>query len=267
MKHTVATPYFFLIIFFTTNIFAHQDQEERIKFWKEYYNPQMEVTQEKIPEIKITLHKIGPFYQLHTDVKNFKFTPDRDMKDNNAWTGYGKLYINGKFITRVYNNIIFLKSIPIGQNEIKVILSSNMDHDIAMNKKLISDQIDIRFPDYNFAEARAHSYDLFIMCEFSDEGKARTQKLASYGLNANESSEYLQCTRDSNDVIKPFVKEMSKAQKAQFKIVMEILEKRINLWKSFENNQISLSKARDKNQLLEEDIDKHMQETMRKIER
>ena len=51
-------------------------------------------------------------------------------------TGYGKLYINGKFITRVYNNIIFLKSIPIGQNEIKVIISSNMDHDIAMNKKL-----------------------------------------------------------------------------------------------------------------------------------
>ena len=53
-------------------------------------------------------------------MENFKFTPERDMKDNNPWTGYGKLYMNGKFITRVYNKRLFLKSLPVGNNEIKV---------------------------------------------------------------------------------------------------------------------------------------------------
>lgn len=265
MKYIKTLSYLSLLIFFTANVSSHQDQDSRIKFWKEYYNPQVEVTQEKIPDVKIILHKIGPFYQLETNVQNFKFTPDRDMKDNNPWTGYGKLYINGKFVTRIYNKITFLKSIPIGQNEIKVILSSNMDHDVAINKKLIFDQIDIRFPDYNFAEARAYHYDLFIKCEFSDKGKARTKKLAAKGLSASESSEYLQCTLDSNDVIKPFVKDMSKVQKAHFNITMDTLAKRINLWKSFEKNQISLSEAREGNKLLDESSDEKMQAKMKEF--
>lgn len=255
MKLRKTILYFFLLTFFSGMTFAHKDQEERIKFWKEYYNPKVEVTQEKVPEIKINLQKIGPFFQLHTKLKNFKFTPDRDMKDNNTWTGYGKLYINGKFITRIYNSPIFLKSIPEGNNEIKVILSSNMDHDLSIKKKLISDQIYMRFPEYNFAEARAEAHGLFVQCEFSEEGKARTKKLAAIGLKAFESSEYLQCEYNSNKSIEPFIGEMTKAQKGHYDIVNSSLKKRIRLWKAYESKEININEAREKSLILVNDID------------
>ena len=51
MKLRKTILYFFLLTFFSGMTFAHKDQEERIKFWKEYYNPKVEVTQEKVPEI------------------------------------------------------------------------------------------------------------------------------------------------------------------------------------------------------------------------
>jgi len=254
----------FSLILFSTVILAdgpmERTQEERIKFWKEYYNPKVEATQDKAPEIKITLHKIGPFFQLQTHVQNFKFTPERDMKDNNTWTGYGKLYINRNFITRVYNERLFLKSIPEGDNEIKVILSSNMDHDVAKNGKLISDQIYMRFPEYNFSEARAHAHNLFTQCEFSNKGQIRTKKLASKGLTASESSEYLQCTYDSNISIDSFANEMSKIQRAHYDIVNATLKNRINLWKAYEKNEISLSNAREKNLELVSSVETKMEQ-------
>jgi len=255
---------FFSLILFSTVILAdgpmERTQEERIKFWKEYYNPKIEATQNKAPKIKITLHKIGPFFQLQTRVQNFKFTPERDMKDNNTLTGYGKLYINSNFITRVYNERLFLKSIPEGDNEIKVILSSNMDHDVAKNGKLISDQIYMRFPEYNFSEARAHAHNLFTQCEFSNKGQIRTKKLALKGLKASESSEYLQCTYDSNISIDSFINEMSKIQRAHYNIVNTTLKNRINLWKAYEKNEISLSNAREKNLELVSSIETKMEQ-------
>ena len=251
-----------LFLFFSANIFSNEGQEARIKFWKEYYNPKVEVSHDKIPKIRITLHKIGPFFQLQTDIKNFKFTPERDMKDNNSWTGYGKLYINGKFITRIYDERLFLKSLPEGNNEIKVILSTNMDHDIALNKELISDQIYMRFPEYNFAEARAYAFDLFAKCEFSDEGKERTKKLALNGLKSTESSEYIRCTYDSNKSIEPFINEMTIMQKAHYDIVMLTMKERISLWESYENNEIDLDQTRQENLALENDIDVKMKKVM-----
>jgi hypothetical protein len=254
---------FFLILFSTVALAdgpMERTQEERIKFWKEYYNPKVEVTQDKAPEIKITLHKVGPFFQLQSQIKNFKFTPERDMKDNNARTGYGKLYINKNFITRVYNERLFLKSIPEGDNEIKVILSSNMDHDVAKNGELISDQIYMRFPEYNFSEARAHAHGLFTQCEFSNEGQIRTKKLASMGLKASESSEYLKCTYDSNKSIDSFTNEMSKIQRAHYEIVNTTLENRISLWKSYEMNEINLSDARKKDLELVNGIETKMEQ-------
>ena len=184
------------------------------------------------------------------------------MKDNNSWTGYGKLYMNGKFITRVYNKRLFLKSLPVGNNEIRVILSSNMDHDVALNKELVSDQIYMRFPEYNFAEARAEAQNLFTQCEFSDNGKARTKALAAKGLKASESSEYLQCTYDSNKSIEPFTKEMTKGQKGHYDIVNATLEERIGLWKSYENKEININEARKKNLVMENSVDVKMKELM-----
>ena len=59
---------------------AHDGQDERIKYWKNYYHPKLEVVRQEIPSVKISLKKIGPFFQLQTQVKNFKITPDQDQK-------------------------------------------------------------------------------------------------------------------------------------------------------------------------------------------
>ena len=63
-------------------VHSHDDNESRIKFWKEYYNPKVEVTSRKVPTIDISLIKNNPFYQIKTSVKNFNFTPEKNMKNN-----------------------------------------------------------------------------------------------------------------------------------------------------------------------------------------
>ena len=131
--------YFLILLLLPITSIAHDDKDDRIKFWKEYYHPKLEVHQNNIPEIKISLNKIGPFFQLQSKVINFTLTPEQDLKNNNSWTGYGKLFINGIYTTRVYSEYLFLKEVPVGNNEIKVILISNMDVDIAHNSKIISD--------------------------------------------------------------------------------------------------------------------------------
>ena len=72
--------YLFFLILLPIITYSHDGQEERLKFWKDYYNPKLEVVQQDVPEIKIILNKIGPFFQLETNVKNFTLTPDQDLK-------------------------------------------------------------------------------------------------------------------------------------------------------------------------------------------
>ena len=71
-----------ILIISITSAYAHEDNEERIKFWKEYYNPKVEVKNQNIPSVKITLIKNKPFYQVRTQVKNFTFTPEKNMENN-----------------------------------------------------------------------------------------------------------------------------------------------------------------------------------------
>ena len=52
------------------------------------------------------------------------------MKNNLPTEGYGKLFINGEYVSRIYSQYHFIKILPVGVNEIKVILSTNLDHDI-----------------------------------------------------------------------------------------------------------------------------------------
>ena len=252
-----------IIIFLLHSIvFSHEGQDERIEFWKNYYNPKLEVQQEKIPEIDIKLHKIGPFFQLQTIVKNFTLTPDQDLKNDNTWTGYGKLFINGEYVTRIYNEFLFIRDMPVGNNEIRVVLSSNMDKDIAYKNNLIDDLISYRFPEYNFAEARSKAYNLSIQCEFSEEGIARREKLSLQGMTVFESSKYYTCRQNSQKPLVPFKEEMSKAQLAHFEAVMSSIAKRITLWKKYEENNISLSKARQEDEIIEDSIDIEMRKKL-----
>ena len=38
-----------ILIISITSAYAHEDNEERIKFWKEYYNPKVEVSEQNTP--------------------------------------------------------------------------------------------------------------------------------------------------------------------------------------------------------------------------
>jgi hypothetical protein len=53
-----------------STVHSHDDNESRIKFWKEYYNPKVEVTSREVPTIDISLIKNNPFYQIKTTVEN-----------------------------------------------------------------------------------------------------------------------------------------------------------------------------------------------------
>ena len=247
--------YFLILLLLPITLIAHDDQDDRIKFWKEYYNPKIEVHQDNIPKIKISLNKIGPFFQLQSKVTNFTLTPSQDLKNNNSWTGYGKLFINGIYTTRIYSEYLFLKEVPIGNNEIKVILSSNMDIDIAYNSKIISDSIIFQFPEYNFSEARSKAYGLSIQCEFSDKGLVARDELSRKGLSLSESSSYLKCQHDSQkNTLDSFKSEMTGFQLLTYELRLNSLSKRFLVWKDFEDDNISLSAARKKSDLIQKDM-------------
>ncbi|MBT5644187.1 MAG: hypothetical protein HOJ42_03505 [Gammaproteobacteria bacterium] len=259
-KNSPYLKYFLALLLLPIISIAHDDQDDRIKFWKEYYNPKLEVHQRDIPEIKISLNKIGPFFQLQSKVKNFTLTPDQDLKNNNSWTGYGKLFINGVYVTRIYNEYLFLKDVPVGNNEFKVILSSNMDVDIAHNNKIISDTIIFQFPAYSYAEARSKAYGLSIQCEFSDKGLAARDTLSRKGMSLSESSLYLQCRHDSQkSTLDSFQGEMTRFQLLIHQLTLDSFFKRSLIWKDYEDNIISLSVAREKSNLIEKNIEIEIQ--------
>ena len=258
-----------LVIIVAPNIvFSHEDNASRVEFWKKYYNPKIENDRSEVPSIDIELKKIGSHYQLRTVVNNFAFTPEQDGKNNNSWMGYGKLFLNGKYTSRIYSEYYFIRNFPEGDNEIKVILSSNMDHDISQDNQLISDTITFTFPEYNFAEARAKEHARATLCEFSEEGLQKREQQQSKGLLANESSEYLQCRYDSRDsTLSSFTSQMTRLQKIHHQTVLESLEKRIALWKRYENNKISLKAARTINKDLEDNVHITVQREFEKVKR
>ena len=264
MKKLFLISLIFLII---KPVLAHDDNEARIKFWKEYYNPKIEVTNKKVPSIKITLIKSKPFYQIKSDIKNFKFTPEKDMENNLSSEGYGKLYINGVYVSRIYSKYHFVKILPVGSNDIKVILSSNIDHDVAYNGQVIADNIIYQFPEYTFSEARNKSYNQMIQCEFSESGQTLLKKLAKKNMLITESSNHLQCRYDArNDVLGPFIDKMTRLQRHYHSVSLEALKKRIEIWKEYENSSISLNDARDSNQKIEKQIDVLMQKKLEQLE-
>ena len=255
---------FFANLIFLSHAISHEDNDSRIKFWKEYYNPKIEASGSKIPSVRIELIKIGSYFQLKLDVENFKFTPEDDRRNNNFRYGYGKLFMNGKYVSRIYSPYTFIRQFPEGMNEIKVILSTNMDHDISYNNELISDEILYQFPEYNFAEARAKEHAKSTQCEFSTEGLADRAKLQKKGLSLGESSKYLQCRYDSrNSILSGFKNKMTKIQLVHHDAILKSLLLRIELWKKYESNRVSLEQARKLNTEYENNIhlavEKHVQ--------
>ena len=123
--------YFALFAFIIAQYILMMTMSLELSFGREYYNPKVEVTSKEVPSIDISLIKNKPFYQIKTTIKNFNFTPEKNMKNNLPTEGYGKLFINGEYVSRIYSEYHFVKILPVGINEIKVILSTNLDHDVA----------------------------------------------------------------------------------------------------------------------------------------
>ena len=248
-------------------VHSNEDNESRIKFWKEYYNPKVEVTAKEVPTIDISLIKNKPFYQIKTTVNNFNFTPEKNMKNNLPTEGYGKLFINGEYVSRIYSEYHFVKILPVGINEIKVILSTNLDHDISNNGRVISDTITYQFPEYTFSEARNKSYNQMIQCEFSESGQALLRELKAKGMLITESSAHLKCRFDArNDVLGPFTNKMTRLQRHYHQVTLDALKKRIKVLKAFESKEISLRNARLQNQKIEDEIDDLMQQKLEQLE-
>ena len=59
---------------------------------------------------------------------------------------------------------------------------------------------------------------------------------------------------------------MTRLQRHYHVVSLQILKKRIQVWKDFENNMINLNQARDMNSSLERDIDKLMQDKIEQLE-
>ena len=189
------------------------------------------------------------------------------MKNNLPTEGYGKLFINGEYVSRIYSQYHFIKILPVGINEIKVILSTNLDHDIAKNGQVISDTISYQFPEYTFSEARNKSYNQMIQCEFSESGQALLRALKAKGMLITESSSHLKCRHDArNDVLGPFANKMTRLQRHYHIVTLDALKKRIKVWKAFEDNKISLENARRQNQKIEDEIDDLMQQKLDQLE-
>ena len=55
---------------------------------------------------------------------------------------------------------------------------------------------------------------------------------------------------------------MTRAQKGHYDIVNTSLEERIGLWKSYENKEININEAREKNLVMENSVDVKMKELM-----
>ena len=174
------------------------------------------------------------------------------MKNNLPTEGYGKLYINGDYVSRIYSEYHFIRILPVGVNAITVILSSNLDHDISIDGKVISDNIIYQFPEYTFSEARNKSYNQMIQCEFSEKGQNLLRVQLDKNMLLTESSEHLKFRYDArNDILSPFTKNMTRLQKHYHKVTLEALKKRIKIGKGFENGMISIKEARIENKKIE----------------
>jgi hypothetical protein len=59
---------------------------------------------------------------------------------------------------------------------------------------------------------------------------------------------------------------MTRLQRYYHEVSLDILKKRIQVWKDFESDVINLKKARDLNRSLESSVDKLMQEKLEQLE-
>ncbi|MEO1638495.1 MAG: hypothetical protein AAFU41_04535 [Pseudomonadota bacterium] len=88
----------------------------------------LEVGADGAPEVSISIAQ-DPMdgWNLTVETQNFAFTPETVNNENVPNTGHAHLYINGAKVARLYGPHFHLPTLPEGEHEIMVNLSSN-DH-------------------------------------------------------------------------------------------------------------------------------------------
>ena len=82
-----------------------------------------------------------------------------------------------------------------------------------------------------------------------------------------ESSLFYQSRYDArNDILSPFTKNMTRLQRHYHKVTLDALDKRIKVWKQFENGMINVNKARIQNKKIENEIDELMEKKLKQLQ-
>ena len=99
---------------------------------------------ENSPELEIDVKK-DPIKGWNLILKNKNFVlsqNDTAIKEDQKLSGFGKLYINDKYKTRIFGSVFHIPNLPSGSNEIRIELCSNSDlSPYIINGKSISDSI------------------------------------------------------------------------------------------------------------------------------
>lgn len=82
-------------------------------------------------------------WNLHFEVTNFKFTPQKVGLEDIMNEGHAHLYVNGVKVARVYSEWFHL-SLPKGENKIRVSLNTNGHKDYYINEKPVAYELVIQ---------------------------------------------------------------------------------------------------------------------------
>ena len=94
----------------------------------------IEVTSEKVPEIKIELvkDKISG-WNLWVKTQNFTFTPEKINQKPIQNEGHAHIYVDGEKLTRLYGHNYHLSEFAPGKHEVSVSLNGNDHSNFAVN--------------------------------------------------------------------------------------------------------------------------------------
>jgi hypothetical protein len=92
----------------------------------------------KAPSLKLEMEKDKKGgWNIHLITENFRFSPDQVSKKHANGEGHAQLYVDGKFMTRIYGNWHYLAKLPAGNHFIRITLNTNDEKEYKQNDQLI----------------------------------------------------------------------------------------------------------------------------------
>jgi hypothetical protein len=91
-----------------------------------------------IPTVKLEV-KPDPMmgWNLQVQTANFTFAPE-NMGSSKTTEGHAHLFLNGKKMARLYGTWSHIPKLPVGKNEIRVTLNTNMHEDLTVGGQPIA---------------------------------------------------------------------------------------------------------------------------------